>query len=106
MKLKTLAKKPELVKIVINDEAVVAKYGEPVEFWMYDRYEMETYMRLMNVEEKDFATMSNVVKGMIYDEDGSKIVSNGEILPSDILVKIVEAAIKQLGNSLTQTSEK
>lgn len=106
MKLKALSKKPQLMRAVVDNEKIVKKYGEPVEFWMYDRYEIDTYFKLMNVEEQDFITMSRVVKDMIYDEDGTPIVEAGEILPSDLLMSIVTEVIKQLGNLQTQTLEK
>jgi hypothetical protein len=106
MKLKALSKKPKLIKAQVDNEKIVKKYGEAVEFWMYDRYEIDTYFKLMNVEEQDFITMSKVVKDMIYDEDGTPIVEAGEILPSDLLMSIVTEVIKQLGNLQTQTLEK
>jgi len=106
MKLKALSKKPKLIKAQVDNEKIVKKYGEAVEFWMYDRYEIDTYFKLMNVEEQDFITMSKVVKDMIYVEDGTPIVEAGEILPSDLLMSIVTEVIKQLGNLQTQTLEK
>lgn len=106
MKLKALSKKPQLIRATVDNEKIVKKYGEPVEFWIYDRYEIDTYFKLMNVEEQDFITMSRVVKDMIYDEDGTPIVEEGEILPSDLLMSIVTEVIKQLGNLQTQTLEK
>lgn len=106
MKLKALSKKPQLIRAIVDNEKIVKKYGEPVEFWIYDRYEIDTYFKLMNVEEQDFITMSRVVKDMIYDEDGTPIVEEGEILPSDLLMSIVTEVIKQLGNLQTQTLEK
>jgi hypothetical protein len=43
MKLAELAKKPQLIKIELDDKVIVERYGEAVEFWIYDRYDMETY---------------------------------------------------------------
>ena len=37
MKLSELAKKPQLQKITITDEALVEKYGDELEFFIYDR---------------------------------------------------------------------
>lgn len=106
MKLKSLAKKPELVKVTLDTEALVERYGEPIDFWIYDRYDMDLYLKLMNNDEKDFAGLSKVIKEMVMDEDGSKIFADGEIIPADILTKMVEEVIAQLGNSITQTLEK
>ena len=37
MKLKELATKPQLVKIVLDDEAIIKEYNEPLEFYVYDK---------------------------------------------------------------------
>jgi hypothetical protein len=104
MKLKELAKKPQLVKVTLDNEDIVERYGEPVDFWIYDRYEMDLYLKLMHNEEKDFVGLSQTIKDMVMDEDGSPIFSDGEIIPADVLTKMVEEVIGHLGNSITQTS--
>lgn len=106
MKLKTLAKTPQLVKIEIASEDIIDRYGEPVEFWIYDRYEMDTYLKLLNSDDRDFTTLSGVIKQMVMDEDGTPIFKNGEIIPPDVLAKMVEEVINYLGNSIAQTFKK
>ena len=105
MKLKALAKKPQLTQVTINDEAIVEKYGEHIDFWIYDRYEMDLYLKLMNNDEKDFVGLSSTIKEMVMDEDGSPIFSDGEIIPADVLTKMIEEVVAQLGNSVAQTSK-
>ena len=36
MKLNELAKEPKLTKIIIDDAALVEKYGEPIKFHIYE----------------------------------------------------------------------
>jgi hypothetical protein len=103
MKLSALAKKPQLVKMEIKDEGIVKKYGETVEFWIYDRYDMDTYLKLMNNDENDFVSLSVHIKNMVMDEDGSLVFGDGEIIPPDVLTKMVEEVIGHLGNSVAQT---
>jgi|OM-RGC.v1.029985576 hypothetical protein len=106
MKLSQLASKPQLIKITIDEEAIVEKYGEAVEFWIYDRYDMDVYMQLLNTEESDIKKLTDVVKDMLFDEDANKIITDGEVLPADILIKVIEKTVSHLGNGMTQTSEK
>ena len=107
MKLTELAATPKLVEIKIEDEAIVKKYGEPVEFWIYDRVDMETFMSLANLEGKtDIAQVVSVMKNLILDEKGNKIIDNGRILPNDIMIKAVEATVVQLGNEMNPTLNK
>tara|TARA_R110000868_G_scaffold130300_2_gene339937 strand:+ start:145 stop:465 length:321 start_codon:yes stop_codon:yes gene_type:complete len=106
MKLAELAKKPQLLKIELDDKVIVERYGEAVEFWIYDRYDMETYMSLLNSDDHDIVKLSRIIGGMVMNEDGSKVITDGEVLPSDLLMKTVEEVVKHLGNSLAQTSKK
>jgi hypothetical protein len=103
MKLSALAKKPQLQKITIDDEGIVEKYGDAPEFYIYDRYEMDIYMRLMNTEENDFHKMSKVCKELVMDEKGNAMLEKDDILPGDISVKVVETVIQHLGNAVNQT---
>lgn len=107
MKLTELAKNPKLVKIEINDEGIVERYGEPVEFWIYDRVDMETFMSLASLDGKqDIGDVVKTMKELILDEKGKKVIDGGRILPNDIMIKAVEATVVQLGNEMTPTLKK
>lgn len=107
MKLAELAKEPKLVKITIDDARMVENYGEAIEFWVYDRVDMETFMKLANLEGgKDIGEIVVVMKDLILDEKGNKIISNGRVLPNDLMIKAVEKTVEALGNFATQTSTK
>jgi hypothetical protein len=106
MKLQELAAKPKLIKVSIDDEKTIEKYGEPVDFWMYDRSDLETYFELANIDEKNIGHLSKMVSKLVLDEAGQPIIKQDEVFPFDISIKIIEIAVKALGNSLTQTLEK
>lgn len=107
MKLSELAKNPKLVKVVIDDEKLVAKYGEPVEFFIYDRVDMEKFMALASLDGKqNIAEVVKTMKDLILDEKGNKVIDGGKILPNDIMIKAVEATVVQLGNEMTPTLQK
>ena len=105
MKLQELAKTPTLTKITLDDENIVERYGEEIEFHIYDRYEFDTYLKLFQTEENDIGRMTHLVKELLMDEDGKPIITNGEVIPSDIMMKAIEKVIATLGNSVTPISE-
>ena len=105
MKLAQLASKPQLVKIVIKDEALEKEYGEELEFWMYDRQDMNTFMKLAQLNENDVSSIANVVSDMVLDEDGNKIISDDISLPTNVMLKVVEAAVNSLGNAMNQNTQ-
>jgi len=104
MKLTELASKPQLVKITIDDDNIVEKYGEVIDFWVHDRQDMDTFMRLARLEDGDMGNIADIMTDMILDENGNKIMIDGLILPSDIMIKAIEKVVANLGNAVVQTS--
>ena len=106
MKLKALASEPQLIKVVIDDEKTLAKYGESVDYWMYDRQDLDTYMKLATLGDgKNVAQIAIIVKELVLDEAGAKILTGKNLLPVDIMVRVVEETVKRLGNQEAPTSE-
>lgn len=107
MKLQALASKPQLTKVEIDDESIVAKYGEAIEFYIYDRQNMDTFMKLATLgEDSPFNEIADMISGLILDEEGNTIMTEENILPVDVMLKVVEKTVAMLGNSVTQTLEK
>jgi hypothetical protein len=102
MELKALAAKPKLELVTVDTEAVVAAYGEPLEFWMWDRQDIPTYLKLAQLKE-DNSAIFNIVKEIVLDSDGNPVLSDGEMLPIEIMIPVLQAAVKRLGNKKPQT---
>jgi hypothetical protein len=104
MKLEALATKPKLQKITINDEDIVGKYGDEVDFWIYDRHDMDLYLRMSQVNSTDIAAISAVTREIVLREDGTPVLNEDEVLPPDMMLKVIEKAIQTMGNTQSQTS--
>ena len=106
MKLEALASKPQLIKITLDDEKIVEKYNDAIEFYIYDRQDMDTFMKLSSTSqgETQFSEIAKVVQTLVLNEEGNQVLADGNTLPLDIMIKVVEAVIERLGNSMTQTS--
>jgi hypothetical protein len=104
MKLAALAAKPQLTKITIDDDAVIERYGEAVEFYVYDRQKMDTYMRLSQANQESVDEIANVVLPLVLDENGNAALDPSEQLPLDILIKVIESVANTLGNLASQTT--
>ena len=48
-KLSDLAGKPELTSMVIDNADIVEKYGEELEFYVYDKLPISTYTKLASL---------------------------------------------------------
>lgn len=106
MKLSQLASKPQLQKIILDDEATVKEYGEAIEFWVYDRQDMDTYMKMATLKDNDFSEITGLVKDMILDDKGEPILNGERQLPVALMIKVVERVVQNLGNVISQTMKK
>ena len=104
MNIKELAKKPELKKITVDNEVIVKAYGEPLEFWMYDRQDVPTYLQLAQLKD-DYGAIFDVVRKLVLDEKGKPVLDENDTLPIDVMIPVVEQAIYALGNIKPQTSQ-
>lgn len=98
MKLSQLAAKPQLIKLEITDEAIVAEYGsgEPIEFYTWDRHPLTTFMKLSG-SQGDTSAMVDVARSLILDESGKEIISDDASLPAPVLIKAITLIVERLG---------
>lgn len=97
MKLSELAKKPQLTKVSINDEDIVAEFGEPLEFWTWDRQPMDTFLKLAALDQNNTASVIEAVRGLVLDEDGKQVLSGDNSLPTKVLMRVITAVVESLG---------
>jgi hypothetical protein len=95
MNLKNLAAKPQLIKITIDDEEIVTEYGEPLDFWTWDRQPIDSYLKMANGGESGM--ILEVVKNNVLDEEGNQVIADGMTLPGPVLVKVVNKIVEALG---------
>lgn len=104
MKLKELASRPKLERVVVDTPKIVEAYGEPLEFWMWDRQDVSTFLKLLQMKE-DQTAVFNLIKEIVLDETGAPVLGDGEALPMAIMIPVLEAAVKHMGNSNPLTTQ-
>lgn len=97
MKLKDLAKQPQLIKLTLDDEDIVKEYGEPLDFWTWDRQPMDMFLKIAARGSEDMGEMVNVLKDLVLDEDGNKVMVDGLVLPSKVLMATFSKMVSILG---------
>ena len=97
MNLKDLAKNPTLVKVTLDSEDIVAEYGEPLEFYTYDRQPMDVFLKVAANDRQDFSQLVDVLKTMVLDAEGNMVMKDGLILPSRVLVAVFSKMVEVLG---------
>lgn len=96
MNIKDVVKKPELTRIELNSDVIVEKYGEPLEFYVYDIQPMDVLMRMSTLTEEHLDELIQAAESLILDEEGNPVCADGYTLPLDVKV----AAIQEVGSFL------
>ena len=97
MKLSQLASKPQLIQVVLDDADTIAEHGEAIEFWTWDRQPLETFMRLAQSQDADTGKMIDIVRTLILDENGKEIITKDAMLPTAVLLRVIQKIVELLG---------
>lgn len=105
MDIKQLAKKPQLVEIVLDDQALIDEYGEPITFWMKDTVDINTYFDFFRSQnEKSGEELAELLRTLILNKDGEKVLEEGDSFPIDITIAALTKINENLGKSRTKRS--
>lgn len=96
MQLEQLAVQPKLTKLTISEPKIVEKYGEELEFYVYDRQKLDVFAKMATITEDNAMQYSTILTDLILNEKGEPVMSEDKILPIDVLTE----AIKLIGELL------
>lgn len=91
MKLADLATEPKLLKITIDKPELVEKYGDELEFFVYDRQPLDVFAKLGTTDQQNVVHLTEMLSDLILDENGNKVMTEGKLLPIDV---VTEAMLK------------
>jgi len=99
MKLKQLASKPQLIRVVLNDEDTLKEYNEELEFWVWDKQPLAKFIKFANVtaESDSFPELIEFCAELILDEEGKAVIGEGEVLPATVMIRCINKVVEQLG---------
>jgi hypothetical protein len=97
MKLTQLASKPQLIKIVLDDEQIQEKYGESLEFWIHDRQPIDKFIKIATTLSTDYTAAVGMLNDLILDETGAPVVQGDLALPNDLVSKVIQKVVEYLG---------
>lgn len=97
MKLSELAKKPQLIKVTIDDKDILDEYNEAIEFWTWDRQPMDIFLKLASLDVSNTANVISAVKDLVLDEDGKPVMKDGVGLPTKVLMRVITRLVEDMG---------
>jgi hypothetical protein len=97
MKLSQLTAKPQLIEVSIDDEDTIKEFGEAITFYTYDRQPMDVFIKLAGSTGQDTQKIVEIVRTLILDEKGKELLTNDQMLPTNILMKAISKVTELLG---------
>jgi len=97
MKINQIASKPQLIKVVLDDADTVKELGEELEFWTWDRQPLDKFMKLASMKQDAPEEIIGLVKDLILDENGQVVIKDDVMLPTVILIRVIQKVIETLG---------
>lgn len=97
MKLTQLSKNPQLIKLSLDDQDIIESYGEPIDFWIWDRQPMHKFVKMANLKENDIKSLVDIVQELVLDEDGKEFLTPDTALPMEVLTKVIGRVVETLG---------
>lgn len=105
MNISEFAKKPELIKIEINDPTIVDKYGDAITFYIYDNIDISTYFEFYKSQsDNDGEKVNAMLRRLILNEKGKPVIGDEQILPIDLALNALHEINDHLGKSKTKLS--
>lgn len=105
MDIGKVAKKPQLVEVLIDDEDIVNNYGESITFYMLDFVDINTYFDFFKSQsDKNGDNLNKLLRKIILKEDGTPALGDEEGLPIDISIAALTKINETLGKSRTKPS--
>ena len=96
MQLDQLAQERKLIKLTIEDEGIVEKYSEALEFWVWDRQSLDTFAKMSVITEDNALQYTDLLTDMILNKEGEPVMKDNKVLPVDVITE----AIKLVGDTL------
>jgi hypothetical protein len=96
------ARKPELVKIVLDTEDIKAEFGDEVVFYMKDFVDINTYFDFYRSQSENNGELSILLQKIILTETGEPMLDAGDALPVNLAVAALTRINETLGKLKTK----
>jgi len=105
MDISKLAKKPQLIELVVNDTDIVERFGEPITFYIKDQFGISDYFNFFKLQRQENDQLLNdLLRKLILKKDGTPAIGDDEVLPVSVTLAILMEISEFLGKSVTKAT--
>jgi hypothetical protein len=95
MKIAQAIVQRELIKLTIDDEGIVIQWGEPLDFYTWNKQPIEIMLAFAASHTDNYIDIESILAKLILNKDGEQVLTAGYKMPNDVLLaaylKLVEA---------------
>lgn len=103
MEISKLAKKPQLVELILDDADIVERFGEPISFYIKDHMGVATYFDFYRLQQQnDDELLNDLLRKLILKKDGTPALADDEVVPVQLILAILMKISEHLGKSVTK----
>jgi hypothetical protein len=107
MDIGSLATKPQLQEIKLDEQDIIDSYGESITFWMKDHLDLATYFDFYKFQQESTSDqLMNTLRKIILNAEGKQAIADDCILPVDITLAVMVKINDNLGKSKAKSSKK
>jgi hypothetical protein len=101
--IKEFARKPELIRIELDAEDVVAEFGDTVVFYMKDYVDVSTYFDFYRSQTDNPGGLNSVLKKLVLNAEGQPVMGDDQALPATLAIGALSKISEHLGKSRTKS---
>lgn len=92
-----LAAEPQLIQIVLDSDHITSRYGEPLSFYTWDRFDIQSMVEFLGSEDDPMKAI-DFCKNNVLDEHGKPVLTGNQVLPGDVAMLAYQEVQKIAGN--------
>ena len=101
--IKDFARKPELVRVELNNEDVIAEFGDSVIFYMKDYVDISTYFDFYRSQTDNPGGLNSVLRKLVLNAEGQPVMGEDEALPATLAIGALSKISEVLGKLKTKS---
>ncbi len=86
MKLSQISENRKLIKLTCSDDDIISKYGEPLDFYIWDKQPIEIGLALAYSKENEYDDLEDILKQLILNSKAEQVIQPGYKMPNEVLL--------------------
>jgi len=87
----------KLVKVTLDDEAIIEAVGGSISFWTWNHVDFDEYVTMIESDDLTLKEQITLSAEYMFNEDGTKMIENIDEWPQSLLILGMRGIANELG---------